>query len=83
MVPQVEGEEAEGYVDRVKMLRNRLVVAALLTVPLGDLGIVLALAPQMRFPGWQWVLLVAALLVVTGAIACQYTLGGTTLGGMR
>ena len=28
-------------------------------------------------------LLAAALLVVTGAIACQYTLGGTTLGGMR
>ena len=59
-----EGEEAEGYVDRVKMLRNRLVVAALLTVPLGDLGIVLALAPQMRFPGWQWVLLIAAVPVV-------------------
>lgn len=59
-----EGEESEGYTDRVTMLRNRLVVAALLTVPLGDVAIVLALAPQMRFPGWQWVLLVAAIPVV-------------------
>ena len=57
--PVVEGEEGQGYTDRVRMLRNRLIVAALLTVPLGDVAIVLALAPQMRFPGWQWVLLVA------------------------
>ena len=62
--PVVEGEEGQGYADRVKMLRNRLIVAALLTVPLGDVAIVLALAPQMRFPGWQWVLLIAALPVV-------------------
>ncbi|RXW33037.1 heavy metal translocating P-type ATPase [Propioniciclava flava] len=59
-----DGQEAEGYTDRVKMLRNRLIVAALLTVPLGDVAIVLALAPQMRFPGWQWVLLITALPVV-------------------
>lgn len=59
-----QGAEAEGYTDRVKLLRNRLVVAALLTVPLGDVAIVLALAPQMRFPGWQWVLLAAAVPVV-------------------
>lgn len=60
----VEGEESTGWSDRVRMLRNRLIVAALLTVPLGDVAIVLALAPQMRFPGWQWVLLIAALPVV-------------------
>ena len=59
-----DGQDAEGYTDRVKMLRNRLIVAALLTVPLGDVAIVLALAPQMRFPGWQWVLLITALPVV-------------------
>ena len=62
--PVVEGEEGQGYADRVKMLRNRLIVAALLTVPLGDVAIVLALAPQMRFPGWQWILLVASLPVI-------------------
>ncbi len=62
--PVVDGEASEGYGDRVKMLRNRLAVAALLTVPLGDFAIVLALAPQMRFPGWEWLLIVASLPVV-------------------
>lgn len=62
--PVADGEESAGYADRVRMLRNRLFVAALLTVPLGDFAIVLALAPQMRFPGWEWVLLVASLPVV-------------------
>lgn len=62
--PVREGAEPDGYSDRVKMLRNRLVVAALLTVPLGDVAIVLALAPQMRFPGWQWVLIACAIPVV-------------------
>ena len=60
----VEGEEPDGYSDRVKLLRNRLIVAAFLTIPLGDVAIVLALAPQMRFPGWQWVLIACALPVV-------------------
>ena len=62
--PVVEGAEPDGYSDRVKLLRNRLLVAALLTIPLGDVAIVLALAPQMRFPGWEWVLIVCALPVV-------------------
>jgi len=62
--PVVEGREPDGYSDRVSMLRNRLLVAALLTVPLGDAAIVLALSPHLRFPGWQWVLIVAALPVV-------------------
>ncbi|MEA5055301.1 MAG: cation transporter, partial [Propionicimonas sp.] len=62
--PVTDGEESDGYGDRVKLLRNRLIVAALITIPLGDAAIALALAPQMRFPGWQWVLIVAALPVV-------------------
>ena len=62
--PVVEGEESQGYTDRVRLLRNRLIVAALLTVPLGDVAIVLALAPQMRFPGWEWLLLATSLPVV-------------------
>ncbi len=60
----VDGEESEGHADRVKMLWKRLLVAALLTVPLGDVAIVLALAPQMRFPGWEWVLIACSLPVV-------------------
>jgi Cu+-exporting ATPase len=62
--PVSEEGAADGYSDRVKMLRNRLIVAALLSIPLGDAAIVLALAPQLRFPGWQWVLIVAAIPVV-------------------
>ena len=62
--PVVEGSEPDGYSDRVKLLRNRLIVAALLTIPLGDVAIVLALSPQMRFPGWQWVLIACAVPVV-------------------
>lgn len=61
---RVGDADADGYADRVTLLRNRLAVAALLTVPLGDVAIVLALAPQMRFPGWEWLLIVASLPVV-------------------
>ena len=59
-----DDEESTGYADRVTSLRNRLLVAAFLTIPLGDVAIVLALAPQMRFPGWQWLLLLFSLPVV-------------------
>jgi len=61
--PVVDGESG-GHGDRVRMLWLRLLVAALLTVPLGDFAIVLALSPQMRFPGWEWVLVVCSLPVV-------------------
>lgn len=57
-------EETDGRADRVRMLRNRLIVAAVLTVPLGDAALVLALAPQLRFPGWEWTLIIGALPVV-------------------
>ncbi|WOQ16742.1 heavy metal translocating P-type ATPase [Raineyella sp. W15-4] len=59
-----EGEESRGADDRVRMLRNRLIVAAFLTVPLGDVAIVLALTPRMRFPGWEWMLVALSLPVV-------------------
>lgn len=62
--PVTEEGAPDGYSDRVKMLRNRLIVAALLSIPLGDAAIVLALAPQLRFPGWQWALIVTAIPVV-------------------
>ncbi|MCA0250715.1 MAG: heavy metal translocating P-type ATPase [Actinobacteria bacterium] len=62
--PVSEDGESDGYSDRVKMLRNRLIVAALITVPLGDAAIALALAPGLRFPGWQWVLILGAIPVV-------------------
>ncbi|MBK8447410.1 MAG: copper-translocating P-type ATPase [Micropruina sp.] len=54
----------DGRADRVRMLRNRLIVAAVLMVPLGDAALVLALAPQLRFPGWDWTLIIGALPIV-------------------
>ncbi len=62
--PVTDEAAPDGYSDRVRMLRNRLIVAALLTIPLGDAAIVLALEEHLRFPGWQWVLIVGAIPVV-------------------
>jgi P-type Cu+ transporter len=49
--------------DRVVYLRNRLLVAVVFFVPLGDLSVLLSLFPSLRFPGWQWVLVVLAVPV--------------------
>ena len=62
--PVTDDAEPDGYSDRVKMLRNRLIVAAVLAIPLGDAAIVLALSPQLRFPGWEWALVAGAIPVV-------------------
>ena len=49
---------------RITMLRRRLIVAVLLTLPLMDIGLVLALEPQLRFPAWDWLLVALSLPVV-------------------
>lgn len=49
---------------RVRDLLRRLVVAAVLAVPLGNLSITLALVPSLRFPGWQLLCLGLAVPVV-------------------
>jgi cation-transporting P-type ATPase A/B/Cu+-exporting ATPase len=49
--------------DRVIYLRNRLLVAVVFFVPLGDLSVLLSLFPSFRFPGWQWVLVALAVPV--------------------
>ncbi|HEX6346481.1 heavy metal translocating P-type ATPase [Umezawaea sp.] len=51
--------------DPSRALWRRLVVAVVLTFPLGDLSLVVSLVPGARFPGWQWVCLALALPVVT------------------
>jgi P-type Cu+ transporter len=58
---------------RVHTLGRRLVVSALLLMPLSDLSLAFWLFPQFRFPGWQWVLLVLATPVVTWAAWPFYT----------
>lgn len=50
--------------ERVAGLRRRLAVSALITLPLGNLTIVLALVPNLRFPLWEWLCVVLALPVV-------------------
>jgi Cu+-exporting ATPase len=52
---------------RLSSLRRRLAVSALLTVPLCDLTIMLALVPGLRFPGWEVVCVALAVPVVTWA----------------
>ena len=50
--------------DRARALLKRLLVAALITIPLGNLAIVLALVPSLRFPYWQWACVALAVPVV-------------------
>ncbi|MFT4295656.1 MAG: cation-translocating P-type ATPase, partial [Micropruina sp.] len=52
---------------RLRMLRYRILVAALLTLPLSNLTIALALVPWLRFPGWEWVCVALATPVVAWA----------------
>jgi len=50
---------------RARSLGRRLVVAAVLFMPLCDLSIAFSLVPRLRFPHWQWVLIVLAAPVLT------------------
>ncbi|NQX25633.1 heavy metal translocating P-type ATPase [Curtobacterium sp. VKM Ac-2852] len=52
---------------RTTTLRRRLAVAALLTIPLCDITIILALVPAWRFPGWQALCVLLAVPIVTWA----------------
>ena len=52
---------------RTAGLRRRLAVSALLTIPLCDLTIMLALVPSWRFPGWQALCVLLAVPIVTWA----------------
>ncbi|KAA1250457.1 heavy metal translocating P-type ATPase [Mycobacterium simiae] len=53
--------------DHARHLLIRLAVAAVLFVPLADLSVMFAVMPNTRFSGWQWVLTLLALPVVTWA----------------
>ena len=58
--------------DRVRYLRRRLIVAALLFMPLCDGSLAFSLVPLLRFPGWQWVMTGLAVPVVTWAAWPMY-----------
>jgi Cu+-exporting ATPase len=62
--PEARPELARGEEDGVLLLRQRLLVSAVLTVPV----IVLAMVPALQFTYWQWLsLTLAAPVVVWGA----------------
>jgi Cu+-exporting ATPase len=58
---------AEDLEQRVRSLRRRLFVAAALFMPLCDLSIAFSVFPILRFPGWQWLMVVLAAPVVSWA----------------
>ena len=58
------GEEAAR---RVRSLGRRLIVAAVLFMPLCDASVAFSVDPSARFEGWQWLLIALAFPVVTWA----------------
>jgi len=52
---------------KARSLLRRLLVAAVLFVPLADLSVMFAVVPSTRFIGWQWVLIALAGPIVTWA----------------
>ncbi|ROR96774.1 Cu+-exporting ATPase [Salana multivorans] len=58
-----DGDTSAPDPDRGAVLRSRLVVAAILSTPV----MLLSMIPPLQFPGWQWVVAVLALPVVTWA----------------
>ncbi|WP_139195335.1 cation-translocating P-type ATPase [Curtobacterium sp. MCBA15_001] len=65
---------------RTSTLRLRLAVAALFTIPLCDITIILALVPAWRFPGWQALCVLLAVPIVTWA---AWPFHKATLRGLR
>jgi P-type Cu+ transporter len=69
--PQSDPQGRDGAQDeiahRVRALRRRLFVAALLFMPLCDTSIAFSVSPNLRFPGWQWLMVALAAPVVTWA----------------
>ena len=49
---------------RVRYLGRRLLVAALIFMPLGEWSTAFSLLPWLRFPGWQWLFIAAGAPVV-------------------
>ena len=66
--------------DRARGLLKRLLISALITLPLGNLGIVLALVPDLRFPGWEWLCVLLAIPVV---FWCAWPFHRATLRNIR
>ena len=66
-------EKSDEVDRRVHSLGRRLLVSALLFMPLCDLSLIFSLIPVTRFPGWQWLMVVLAAPVLTWAAWPFYT----------
>ncbi|MGP4017493.1 heavy metal translocating P-type ATPase [Saccharopolyspora sp. 5N708] len=62
--PASPGLDEDRHGARARDLRRRMAVAAVLTFPLCDFSITLALVPGLRFPGWEALCLLLAFPVV-------------------
>ena len=65
---------------RITGLRRRLIVAALLTIPLMDLTLILALVPGLRFPNWELLCIALAMPIVTW---CAWPFHRNTIRNLR
>jgi Cu+-exporting ATPase len=52
---------------RMRSIRRRLFVSAILFMPLCDTSLAFSMEPNLRFKGWQWLMIALALPVVTWA----------------
>jgi P-type Cu+ transporter len=64
---QDPGSDEEEIDARVRSLRRRLFVSALLFMPLCDTSIAFSVSPSLRFAGWQWLMVALSAPVVTWA----------------
>ena len=71
---------ARASVERLALLRRRLFVAMLATIPLCDATIILALVPGLRFPGWEAAAVALAVPVVTW---CAWPFHRAAANGLR
>jgi Cu+-exporting ATPase len=63
-----QGPDAEEEIAaRVRSIRRRLFVSALLFMPLCDTSIAFSVSPGLRFAGWQWLMVALSAPVVTWA----------------
>lgn len=63
----IAGDRDDEDLSHARYLLRRLLVAAVLFVPLADLSVMFAVVPSTRIAGWQWILTALALPVVTWA----------------
>lgn len=52
-IPEAEDDRTDHRAGRLRSLRRRILLAGVLTLPLSQLTIGLALADSLRFPGWE------------------------------